>query len=147
MVEQAEEKPDWNLYRVEISDGNPFIVREMCDRCGKVWIPPKWRKIRACNVEDIGKVYLETGVCKDCINASVYVDKYLDGDALTEKEAKELFYKYAGKYFARTSIGPPHIAHPLKNVQRLCHSSSVIRMSGAAAMTTRHARSYSTAYL
>ena len=98
MVKQAEEKPDWNLYRVEIRDGNPFIVREMCDRCGKVWIPPKWRKIRACDVEDIGKVYLETGICKDCINASVYVDKYLDGDVLTEKEAKELFYKYAVEY-------------------------------------------------
>lgn len=97
-VKQAEDKPDWSLYRVELRDGNPFIVREKCDRCGKKVIPPKWRKIRSIKVDNIGEVFLETGICKDCINASIYVDKYLDGAPLSEKEAKQLFYKYAEDY-------------------------------------------------
>lgn len=77
MVKQAQEKPDWSLYRIEIRDNVPYIVREMCDRCGQVKIPKQWRKLRKYNDKDIGVVYLETGICKDCINASVYVDKYL----------------------------------------------------------------------
>lgn len=98
MIKRAEEKPDWSLYRVTLKDGNPYIVREMCDRCGKVWVPPKWRKIRAVDIDGIGTVYLETGLCKDCINAGVYRDKYLDGEPLTFKETGELFYKYAMDY-------------------------------------------------
>jgi len=98
MVKQAQEKPDWRLYRVEIRDNIPYIVREMCDRCGKVWIPPRNRRLREYKHKELGSIFLETGICKDCINASVYVDKYLDGDALTEKEAKALFYKYAEQY-------------------------------------------------
>lgn len=97
-VKIKQEKPDWSLYKLELRDGNPFVVREMCDRCGKVWIPPRWRKIRAVDVPELGKVYVETGICKTCINASIYVDKYLDGDPLTETEAKKLFYKYAEDY-------------------------------------------------
>lgn len=97
-VKLAQEKPDWSLYRIEMHDGNPFIVREMCDRCGKVWVPPSWRKVRGYNDEDLGMVYVDTGLCKTCINASVYVDKYLDGKPLPEVEAKKLFYKYARDY-------------------------------------------------
>lgn len=97
MVKQAQEKPDWKLYRIEIREGVPYIVREMCDRCGKVKIPSRWRKLRSYIDED-GEVFLETGICKDCINASVYVDKYLDGEALTETEAKKLFYAYGTEY-------------------------------------------------
>lgn len=97
-VKAKQEKPDWSLYKLELRDGNPFVVREMCDRCGKVYIPPRWRKIRAVDVPDLGTVYVEAGICKTCINASVYVDQYLDGDPLTEKEAKQLFYKYAEEY-------------------------------------------------
>lgn len=97
-VKAKQEKPDWSLYKLELRDGNPFVVREMCDRCGKVWIPPRWRKIRAVNVPELGTVYVETGICKTCINASVYVDQYLDGDPLTEVEAKKLFYRYAEEY-------------------------------------------------
>lgn len=97
-VKVKQEKPDWSLYKIELRDGNPFIVREMCDRCGKVWIPPRWRKIRAVDIDQLGTVYIETGICKTCINASVYVDQYLDGDPLTETEAKKLFYKYAEEY-------------------------------------------------
>ncbi len=98
MVKQHQEKPDWGLYRIEMRNNMPYIVREMCDRCGKVWVPPKWRKLRVYNDPDFGPIYLETGLCKDCIDASLYVDKYLDGDALTEKEAKQLFYQYAEEY-------------------------------------------------
>ena len=98
IVKQHQEKPDWSLYRIECRNNVPYIVREMCDRCGKVWIPPRWRKLRVYYDNDIGEIYLETGICKDCINAGVYVDKYLDGAVLTEKEAKELFYKYAVEY-------------------------------------------------
>ena len=98
MVKQAQLKPDWKLYRIEIREGVPYIVREMCDRCGKVKIPKRWRKLRVYDDPDVGEIYLETGICKDCINASVYVDKYLDGIALTEKEAKQQFYEYAGEY-------------------------------------------------
>lgn len=98
MIKQYEVKPDWSLYRIETRNGNPFIVRDYCDRCGKVYIYPKWRKIRAYDDPDIGTVYLETGICKDCINAAVYVDSYLDGEVLTEKEAKQLFYQYAEEY-------------------------------------------------
>lgn len=98
MVKQAQEKPDWSLYRIEFKDKVPYIVREACDRCGEVWIPPRWRKLRVYHDEEVGEVYLETGICKDCINASVYVDKYLDGKPLSEKESKELFYKYASEY-------------------------------------------------
>lgn len=98
MVKKHQEKPDWSLYRLELRENVPFIVREMCDRCGKVWIPVRWRKLRKFHDAKLGDIYLETGICKDCINASVYVDAYLDGDPLTEKEAKELFYKYAVEY-------------------------------------------------
>lgn len=98
VVKAHQEKPDWKLYRIEIRDEVPYIVREMCDRCGKVWIPPRNRKLRLFKDKTIGNVYLETGICNDCINAGVYVDKYLDGDVLSEKEAKELFYKYADDY-------------------------------------------------
>lgn len=98
MIKMHQEKPDWSLYRIECRNNVPYIVREMCDRCGKVWIPPRWRKLRVYNDPDVGEIYLETGICKDCINAGVYVDKYLDGTVLTEKEAKELFYKYATDY-------------------------------------------------
>lgn len=98
MVKKAEAHPDWSLYKVELRNGNPFVVREMCDRCGRVWVPPKWRKIRACNTDTVGTVYLEAGICKDCINASVYVDKYLDGEPLGETAAKKLFYEYAADY-------------------------------------------------
>jgi hypothetical protein len=98
IVKQHQDKPDWSLYRIEFRQNVPFIVREMCDRCGKVWIPPRWRKLRVFHDAQVGDIYLETGICKDCINASVYVDPYLDGDPLTEKEAKALFYKYAVEY-------------------------------------------------
>lgn len=98
MVKQHQVKPDWKLYRLEERNGIPYIVREMCDRCGKVFVPPRWRKLRVYDDEEHGPIYLETGLCKDCINAGTYVDKYLDGEALTEKEAKELFYKYAEDY-------------------------------------------------
>ena len=98
MVKMHQEKPDWNLYRIETRDNVPYIVREMCDRCGKVWVPPKWRKLRLFNDKELGAIYLETGLCKDCINAGLYVDKFLDGDALSEKDAKNLFYKYAEDY-------------------------------------------------
>lgn len=97
-IKQAEEKPDWRLYRVEYVKGNPVIVREMCDRCGKVFIVPKWRKMRAYNDKELGIIYLETGVCKDCINASLYVDRYLDGVVLSETEAKAQFYRYGMEY-------------------------------------------------
>lgn len=98
MIKQAQEKPDWSLYRIEIRDNVPFIVRELCDRCGKVKIPKPWLKLRRYNDKELGDIYLETGICKDCINASKYVDKYLDGEVLTEKEAKQQFYLYAGEY-------------------------------------------------
>lgn len=98
IIKLHQEKPDWKLYRIEIRDNVPYIVREMCDRCGKVFIVPRWRKLRSYYDPDVGTVYLETGICKDCINASVYVDAYLDGDVLTEKEAKKLFYQYAEEY-------------------------------------------------
>lgn len=98
MIKQAQEKPDWSLYKIELRDNNPFVVREMCDRCGKVFIVPRWRKIRAYKDDTVGTIYLESGVCKDCINASVYVDKYLDGDVLSESDAKNLFYSYSEDY-------------------------------------------------
>lgn len=98
MIKMHQEKPDWSLYRIECRENVPYIVREMCDRCGKVWIPPRWRKLRVYYDNDLGEIYLETGICKDCINAGVYVDRYLDGTVLTEKEAKQLFYKYAEDY-------------------------------------------------
>lgn len=98
MIKQHQEKPDWSLYRIEFRECVPYIVREMCDRCSKVFIPPSNRKLRVFHDKDVGDVYLETGICKDCINAGLYVDRYLDGEVLTEKESKELFYKYAEEY-------------------------------------------------
>lgn len=98
IIKLAQEKPDWSLYRIVMRDNVPYIVREMCDRCGKVFIPPPKRKLRAYHDKEYGDIYLETGICNDCINASLYIDKYLDGSPLTEKESKELFYKYAGEY-------------------------------------------------
>lgn len=98
IVKRAQKTVDWSKYKIEVRNGNPFIVREMCDRCGRVYVLPRWRKIRAKEVEGVGTVYLEAGLCKTCINASVYVDCYLDGEPLTEKDAKALFYKYAEEY-------------------------------------------------
>lgn len=88
---------DWKYYKPIIQDGVGYIVRETCERCGKVHLPPGQRKLR-CIQTDIGPVYMDTGICKDCINASIYVDKYLDGDPLSEAEAKKLYYKYAEAY-------------------------------------------------
>jgi hypothetical protein len=98
IIKQHQAKIDWKLYKIEIRENVPYIVREMCDRCGKVWIPVRWRKLREYTDKDIGKIYLETGLCKDCINAGLYVDTFLDGDVLTEVEAKNLFYEYAESY-------------------------------------------------
>lgn len=98
MVKQAQAKPDWKLYKVELRNNVPYIVREMCDRCGKVYIPPAWRKLRRHVDPELGEIYLETGICKDCINASVYVDKYLDGVPLGEVDAKEEYMRLAREY-------------------------------------------------
>lgn len=99
IIKQHQEKPDWSLYRFEIRDGNPFVIRDMCDRCGKVFIPMPWRKIRSASLEPpIGRVYVESGVCKSCINASIYRDSFLDGEPLTFEEAGKLFYEYATEY-------------------------------------------------
>lgn len=98
VIKQHEAKPDWSLYRVELRRGNPFIVREMCDRCGKNFVPPSWRKVRGLDVDGIGTIYLETGLCKDCINASVFLDKYLDGEPETFSDSLKLFLKYAEEY-------------------------------------------------
>lgn len=97
-VKLAQEKIDWTQYRLQLYKGNPYILREMCDRCGKVWVPPNWRKIRSVFDPDLGLVFVETGLCRTCINASVYVDKYLDGQPLCETDAKKLFYTYAAEY-------------------------------------------------
>lgn len=122
-IKQQQVKPDWSLYRIEMREGIPFIVREMCDRCGKVKIPVRWRKLRVYHDPDIGEVYLETGICKDCINASVYVDKFLDGDPLSEKDAKELYYKYAEEYeraWRMVLAAAPRIAMTEQEWQHRC---------------------------
>lgn len=98
IIKQHQKKVDWNLYRIELRDGIPFVVREMCDRCGKVYIHPGWRKIRDFNDKELGHIYFETGICKSCINASVYSDKFLDGDPLTELESRHLYDEYARQY-------------------------------------------------
>ena len=100
IIKQHQEKPDWSLYKLELRDNNPFVVRVMCDRCGKVEVPPAWRKIRAVETdnEELGTVYLEAGLCKDCINASTYRDEFLDGDPLTFTDAGKLYFKYAAEY-------------------------------------------------
>lgn len=101
IIKQHQEKPDWSLYKIQLFRGNPFILREMCDRCGKVWVPPAWRKTRAVQVKEpaeLGTVYVQTGLCKSCINASVYSDLYLDGDPLTFAETRKLFMQYAVEY-------------------------------------------------
>lgn len=98
IIKKAQGAPDWSLYRINSIRGNPLITREMCDRCGKVWVPPAWRKIRKVNTEEVGTVYVETGLCKDCINAATYVDYYLDAEPLTFAESQKLFYEYAVEY-------------------------------------------------
>lgn len=88
---------DWKTYKPVIKDNVGYIIRETCERCGKVTLAPGQRKLR-CIQTDIGPIYLDTGICKDCINASIYVDRYLDGDPLSETEAKKLYYEYAQQY-------------------------------------------------
>jgi hypothetical protein len=91
-------KPNWKRYKIVIENNVVYIVREYCSRCDKVYLYPGQRKLREYYDMDIGYVYLDEGICKDCINASLYVDKYLDGEALTEQDAKKLFYKYGMEY-------------------------------------------------
>lgn len=98
IIKRHQERPDWTLYRPEIRDGNPFIVREMCDRCGKERVKPAWMRIRACPTKNLGTVYLETGLCKGCVNASIYRDKYLDGLPLPEKQAVAQTQAYMLEY-------------------------------------------------
>ena len=98
VVKHAQAKPNWSLYRATTYLGNPYIEREMCDRCGTVWVPPGWRKIRAIEDDELGTVYFETGLCKSCINASAFMDKYLDGEAITEKESHVEFERYTMEY-------------------------------------------------
>lgn len=97
-VQINSKKIDWKLYKAEIIDNELWITREMCDRCGEKLIPKTWRKVRVYHDEEYGDIRLVSGICKDCINASVYVDKYLDGDILNEQEAKKLFYAYSIEY-------------------------------------------------
>lgn len=132
-VKQNQEKPDWKLYKIEIRDGKPFIVREMCDRCGKVKLYPAQRMIRVFSHEEFGDICFESGVCKDCINASTYVDKYLDGDALSEKDAKELFYKYAVEYeraWRMVLAAAPNIAMTEQEWQHRCKFFNGCAMCG-----------------
>ena len=132
-IKQAEEKPNWSLYRVELREGNPFIVREMCDRCGKVSVPPTERKIRSCYVDEIGEVFLETGICKDCINASLYLDKYLDGVADTFKDSLDQFYKYAEDYERNWRIvlaAAPNILMTEEEWQKRCKFFNGCAMCG-----------------
>lgn len=134
MVKLQQVKPDWKLYRIEIRDNIPYIVREMCDRCGKVFIPPRWRKLRVYKDKQLGEIYLETGICKDCINASLYVDKYLDGKVLTEKEAKEQFYKYAEEYEKAWRIviaAAPRVAITQQEWEHRCKFFGGCAMCGA----------------
>lgn len=124
VVKRAEIKPDWSLYKFEVRNNNPFIVREMCDRCGKVWISPRWRKIQRVVDEELGPIYVETGVCKDCINASMYVDKYLDGAVLGEVEAKKVFYQYGMEYekaWRMVIAAAPRIAMTEQEWQHRCN--------------------------
>lgn len=135
IVKQHEDKPDWSLYRVELRDGNPFIVREMCDRCGKVFVPPGWRKIRKVKVPDIGNVYLETGLCKDCINAGVYLDKYLDGVPNTFSDSLKLFYQYAEEYertWRMVLASAPQILMTEEEWQRRCNFFNGCAMCGGS---------------
>lgn len=99
-IKHHQEKPDWSKYKITFKYGNPVIVREMCDRCGKHWVPPSWRKLRAVNIETCGLVYLETGLCKDCINASLYYDKYFvdEGQPDTFNALHKQFYEIATDY-------------------------------------------------
>ena len=97
-IQQNLPKPDWSKYRINIEDNVVYVIREYCARCDKVFLYPAQRKLRVYEDEDIGPIYLDEGICKDCINASLYVDKYLDGKPLTEAEAKKLFYKYGVEY-------------------------------------------------
>lgn len=99
-IKLHEDKPDWSHYKIEFREGNPVIVRELCDRCGKNWVPPSWRKMRAVDTETCGKIYLESGLCKDCINASVYYDKYFrdTGEPDTFSDLQHQFYAYATEY-------------------------------------------------
>lgn len=113
----------WSEYKPEIRDGVGYVVRETCERCGKVHLPPGQRRLRKIST-DIGPIYLDTGICKDCINASIYVDKYLDGDPLSETEAKKLFYKYAEQYEKQwriTLATAPRIAMTQKEWQHRCN--------------------------
>ena len=96
-------KPIWRNYKVSTEDNIALITNEHCSRCGKVFLYPAQRKIRVYMDIDIGPIYLDEGYCKDCMNVSKYLDKYLFSDLTTayipdEKEAKEQFYKYAGEY-------------------------------------------------
>lgn len=87
----------WQNYKPVIENEVAYIRNEYCERCGKVVLAPAQRKLQEL-ITDAGPMYLDTGICKDCINAGVYIDKYLDGKPLSEREAKELFYRYAAEY-------------------------------------------------
>lgn len=113
----------WAAYQPKIVDGVGYIVRETCERCGKVRLAPGQRRLRKIPT-DVGPVYIDAGICKDCINASIYVDKYLDGDPLSEVEAKKLFYKYAEQYEKQwriTLATAPRIAMTAAEWQHRCN--------------------------
>ena len=97
-VQQHLPSPNWSRYKIVIENNVVFIVREYCARCDKVFLYTAQRRLREYYDKELGPVYLDEGVCKDCINASLYVDKYLDGEALSETDAKKLFYKYGMEY-------------------------------------------------
>ena len=99
-IKKHEAKIDWSLYKIVMRNGNPFVVRETCDRCGKNWVPPSWRKTRSIETETCGTLYVESGLCKDCINASLYYDKYFidTGVPDTFSDLQKQFYTYAEEY-------------------------------------------------
>lgn len=133
MVQQAQSKINWKYYKLEIRDGELWIIRELCDRCGEKLIPKQWRKVRVYHHGEYGDVRLESGICKDCINASVYVDKYLDGEVLTEVEAKKMFYKYSIEYeraWRMVIASAPRIAITDQEWQHTCRFFGGCAMCG-----------------
>lgn len=126
---------DWSKYRITFKEGNPVVVRELCDRCGKNIVPPAWRKYRMVDTETCGPIYVEAGLCKDCINASLYYDKYFREEAQpdTWKELNDQFYKIAEQYEHTWRVviaAAPHILMTEDEWERRCRFFNGCAMCG-----------------
>lgn len=95
---QKDRPINWAAYKVyEGPNDTIYVKRSLCDRCQKVELPNNHLVEKVIKHPKLGEVHVLSGLCRPCIQTKEY-DKYLDGKALTRKDAGALWVKYLKEY-------------------------------------------------